>query len=62
MVENDRTLEIIQKIALSHVEAGADMVAPSDMMDGRVGSIRAALDNGGFSHIPIMSYAAKYAS
>jgi porphobilinogen synthase len=55
-------LGILQKIALSQVEAGADMVAPSDMMDGRVGAIRTALDSNGFSHIPIMSYAAKYAS
>ena len=62
MVENDQTLEILQKIAVSQVEAGADMVAPSDMMDGRVGVIRTALDESGFSHIPIMSYAAKYAS
>ncbi len=62
VVENDRTLEILQKIALSQVEAGVDMVAPSDMMDGRVGAIRTALDSNGFSHIPIMSYAAKYAS
>ena len=62
MVENDQTLEILQKIAVSQVEAGADMVAPSDMMDGRVGVIRTALDKSGFSHIPIMSYAAKYAS
>ena len=62
VVENDRTLEILQKIALSQVEAGVDMVAPSDMMDGRVGAIRTVLDSNGFSHIPIMSYAAKYAS
>lgn len=62
VVDNDRTLQILQKIALSQAEAGADMVAPSDMMDGRVGAIRTALDNGGFSHIPIMSYAAKFAS
>lgn len=62
VVENDQTLGILQKIALSQVEAGADMVAPSDMMDGRVGAIRTALDSNGFSHIPIMSYAAKYAS
>ena len=62
VVENDETLGILQKIALSQVEAGADMVAPSDMMDGRVGAIRTALDSSGFSHIPIMSYAAKYAS
>jgi len=62
IVENDQTLEILQKIAVSQVEAGADMVAPSDMMDGRVGAIRTALDKSGFSHIPMMSYAAKYAS
>jgi porphobilinogen synthase len=62
IVENDQTLEILQKVAVSQVEAGADMVAPSDMMDGRVGAIRTALDKSGFSHIPIMSYAAKYAS
>ena len=62
MVNNDHTLEILCKIALTQVKAGADMVAPSDMMDGRVGAIRTALDSAGFSHIPIMSYAAKYAS
>jgi len=62
VVENDKTLEILQKIAVTQVKAGADMVAPSDMMDGRVGAIREALDSSGFSHIPIMSYAAKYAS
>ena len=61
-VQNDPTLEILSKEALSHVEAGADMVAPSDMMDGRVEAIRAALDEEGFSEIPIMSYAAKYGS
>lgn len=59
---NDPTLELLSKMALTHAEAGADMVAPSDMMDGRVGAIREALDNNGFQHIPIMSYAAKYAS
>ncbi len=59
---NDPTLELLQKEALSHARAGADMVAPSDMMDGRVKAIREALDREGFSHIPIMSYAAKYAS
>ena len=62
VVDNDRTLEILQKVAVAQAKAGADMVAPSDMMDGRVGAIRMALDNSGFSHIPIMSYAAKYAS
>ncbi len=61
-VNNDRSLELIQKQAVSHVKAGADMVAPSDMMDGRVGAIRAALDGEGFESAPIMSYAAKYAS
>ena len=61
-VQNDPTLEILSKEALSHVEAGADMVAPSDMMDGRVEAIRSALDEEGFSEIPIMSYAAKYGS
>lgn len=59
---NDPTLELLQLEALSHARAGADMVAPSDMMDGRVKAIREALDKEGFSHIPIMSYAAKYAS
>ncbi len=61
-VDNDATLELLQKIALSHARAGADMVAPSDMMDGRVGAIREALDDNGYEHIPIMSYAVKYAS
>ena len=61
-LRNDPTLELLAKTALSQVEAGADMVAPSDMMDGRVAAIREALDEGGFSEIPIMSYAAKYAS
>ncbi|HEX2768316.1 MAG TPA: porphobilinogen synthase [Geobacteraceae bacterium] len=61
-VDNDATLELLCKEALSHAQAGADMVAPSDMMDGRVGAIRETLDKNGFSHIPIMSYAAKYAS
>jgi porphobilinogen synthase len=61
-VDNDRTLEILAKQALSHARAGADMVAPSDMMDGRVGAIRRALDDDGFRNTPIMSYAAKYAS
>lgn len=59
---NDPTLELLCKEAISHVEAGADIVAPSDMMDGRVGAIRKALDEAGFSHIPILSYAVKYAS
>jgi len=61
-VDNDASLELIAKTALSHAEAGADMVAPSDMMDGRVGEIRMTLDENGFSSIPIMSYAAKYCS
>jgi porphobilinogen synthase len=61
-VDNDATLELLARTALSHVEAGADMVAPSDMMDGRVAEIRDTLDESGFSHIPIMSYAAKYCS
>jgi porphobilinogen synthase len=61
-VDNDATLELLAKEALSHAEAGADMVAPSDMMDGRVEAIRQILDNNGFSHMPIMSYAVKYAS
>lgn len=59
---NDPTLEVLAKMALTHVKAGADMVAPSDMMDGRVSAIRDALDEEGFPDIPIMSYAAKYAS
>jgi len=61
-VINDVTLEMLATTAVSHAEAGADMVAPSDMMDGRVAAIRAALDAEGFSDIPIMSYSAKYAS
>lgn len=61
-VDNDATLEILAKTALSHAEAGADMVAPSDMMDGRVAEIRAALDEHDFINLPIMSYAVKYAS
>ncbi len=61
-VDNDATLELLVKESLSHVRAGADMVAPSDMMDGRVGAIRQALDQQGFPHIPIMAYAAKFAS
>ena len=61
-VDNDATLEILAKTALSHAEAGADMVAPSDMMDGRVAEIRAALDEHDFANLPIMSYAVKYAS
>ena len=61
-VDNDKTLEYLAKIALSQVQAGADMVAPSDMMDGRVGAIRQILDRNGYATVPIMSYAAKYAS
>jgi porphobilinogen synthase len=61
-VDNDATLELLANEALSHARAGADMVAPSDMMDGRVAAIRDALDENGFSHIPVMSYAVKYAS
>ena len=61
-VDNDRTLPLLVKMALSHVEAGADIVAPSDMMDGRVKAIREALDEKDYQHIPILSYAAKYAS
>ena len=61
-VINDVTLELLAKEAVTHAEAGADMVAPSDMMDGRVAAIRAALDAEGFSEIPIMAYSVKYAS
>ena len=61
-VDNDKTLEVLCKTALSHVKAGADMVAPSDMMDGRVGAIRKTLDEAGYTNIPIMAYSAKYAS
>ncbi len=59
---NDPTLDILAKVALTHVQAGADMIAPSDMMDGRVKILRSSLDKEGYSHIPIMSYAVKYAS
>jgi len=62
VIQNDPTLELLGKTALSHVQAGADMVAPSDMMDGRVQAIRQSLDGEGFSDRPIMSYAVKYAS
>lgn len=62
VIENDPTLELLAKEALSHAKAGADMVAPSDMMDGRVAAIRHTLDHEGFYNTPIMSYAAKYAS
>ncbi|HEU5316043.1 MAG TPA: porphobilinogen synthase [Chloroflexota bacterium] len=61
-VVNDATLDLLARTALSQVEAGADVVAPSDMMDGRVAAIRRALDDRGFQHVPILSYAAKYAS
>ncbi len=61
-VLNDPTLELLARVAVSHAEAGADIVAPSDMMDGRVGAIRAALDENNFSQTPILSYAVKYAS
>ncbi|MFO7707154.1 MAG: porphobilinogen synthase [Desulfobacterales bacterium] len=62
VVDNDATLDLIARTALSHAKAGADMVAPSDMMDGRVAEIREALDENDFSHIPIMAYSAKYCS
>lgn len=61
-VDNDATLDLLVRESLSHARAGADMIAPSDMMDGRVGAIREALDGAGFSATPIMSYAAKFAS
>ena len=61
-VLNDQTLELLAKESLSHVRAGADVIAPSDMMDGRVGTIRAALDENGYEGTPIMAYSAKYAS
>ena len=61
-VDNDATCELLAKTALVHAQAGADMLAPSDMMDGRVAVIRQALDGEGFSHLPIMSYAVKYCS
>jgi porphobilinogen synthase len=61
-VDNDRTLELLARVAVSHARAGAHLVAPSDMMDGRVGAIRRALDEAGFSGVGILSYAAKYAS
>jgi porphobilinogen synthase len=61
-VDNDSTLELLAKEALSHARAGADIIAPSDMMDGRIGAIRKALDANGFTRTPIMAYAAKYAS
>lgn len=61
-IDNDATLDLLARTALSHAQAGADMVAPSDMMDGRVTEIRTALDENSLSHVPIMSYAAKYCS
>ncbi len=61
-VDNDRTLELLAKTALSQVQAGADMVAPSDMMDGRVAAIRRVLDENGYENVPLMSYAVKFAS
>lgn len=61
-VDNDKTLELLARTALSHAEAGADIVAPSDMMDGRVKAIREMLDKNGYQHVAILSYAAKYAS
>ncbi|RBP41574.1 porphobilinogen synthase [Garciella nitratireducens] len=61
-IDNDSTLPLLSKTALSHVEAGADMVAPSDMMDGRIAHMRRVLDENGFEFIPIMAYSAKYAS
>ena len=61
-VKNDATLELLARTAVSHAEAGADMVAPSDMMDGRVSALRESLDDNGFEEVPILAYAAKYAS
>jgi porphobilinogen synthase len=61
-VKNDPTLDLLARVAVSHVEAGADLVAPSDMMDGRVAAIREALDEAGYPETPIMAYSAKYAS
>jgi len=62
LIDNDETVKLLTKEALSHAEAGVDIVAPSDMMDGRVGAIREILDENGFDNIPIMAYSAKYAS
>lgn len=62
IIDNDGTIDLLARTALSHVKAGADMVAPSDMMDGRIAEIRGLLDDEGFSQIPVMSYAVKYAS
>ncbi|TMC24563.1 MAG: porphobilinogen synthase, partial [Chloroflexi bacterium] len=61
-VQNDTSLELLARMALTHAEAGADLVAPSDMMDGRVGAIRHVLDEQGFNQTPIMAYSAKFAS
>jgi porphobilinogen synthase len=61
-IKNDPTLELIARTAVSHAEAGADLIAPSDMMDGRVAAVREALDESGFPETPIMAYSAKYAS
>lgn len=61
-VKNDSSVDLLARVAVSHVEAGADIVAPSDMMDGRVAAIREALDEGGYTETPIMAYSAKYAS
>jgi porphobilinogen synthase len=61
-VDNDPTLDVLAKVSISHVQAGADMVAPSDMMDGRVSAIREALDESGYESVPIMAYSAKYCS
>ena len=61
-VDNDRTLELLARTAVTYAEAGVDVVAPSDMMDGRVGYLRAALDGAGYSDVAILSYAVKYAS
>jgi len=61
-VHNDKTLDLLVREAISHAEAGADIIAPSDMMDGRIGAVREALDGKGFSDIPIMAYSAKYSS
>ncbi|OGK07199.1 MAG: delta-aminolevulinic acid dehydratase [Candidatus Riflebacteria bacterium GWC2_50_8] len=62
VVDNDSSIDLIARMALAHAQAGADMVAPSDMMDGRIGAIRTLLDSNGFGDMPIMSYSAKYAS
>ena len=61
-IVNDLTVKVLCKMALSHAEAGADWIAPSDMMDGRVGAIRSALDEEGMQHVGILAYSAKYAS